>query len=204
MWLSTVEQVECPLQDATVANLLQQLGKSSIRILDVGAGPITHLGYTYPGKELLITAIDPLADEYARMLRELRVTCPIPTIEGHGERLLDQFGQESFDLAYASNSLDHSYNPLAIVDNMLQVVTRDGIVMLRHYRNEGRTGNYHGLHQWNFDILNGDLVIWNESQRHSLSTKFSDRARVRCYIEEPSSHGVFDYTDWVISIFERR
>lgn len=203
MWLSEVERVECPLQDATVARLLEELSQPSIRILDVGAGPVTHLGYTYPGKQLLICAIDPLAEEYARLLRELHVECPIPTIKGQGERLLDQFEPESFDLVYASNSLDHSYNPLAIVDNMLQVVTRGGFVMLRHYRNEGRTGNYHGLHQWNFDIRNGDLVIWNERQRHNLSHGFAEGARVRCHIEDPSSHGVFDYTEWVIGIFQK-
>jgi len=42
-------------------------------ILDVGAGPLTFLGKqaVYP---VVITAVDPLADHYNRLLREFKVT----------------------------------------------------------------------------------------------------------------------------------
>lgn len=49
-----------------VANVINLSGKSSIRILDVGSGPVTNLGYILPGAELEIVPVDPLSIVYWR------------------------------------------------------------------------------------------------------------------------------------------
>ncbi len=41
---------------------------STIKILDVGAGPLTALGKVLSGQNLLITAVDPLADKYRSII----------------------------------------------------------------------------------------------------------------------------------------
>ena len=118
-----------------------------------GAGPLTALGFRYPGKTLTIVPVDPLADEYDRLLRDAGLDPPIRTIRVAGEALLEHFGSRRFDIAYASNALDHSADPFTIISNMVAVVRPGGIVLLRHKRNEGESARYGGLHQWNFDVV---------------------------------------------------
>ena len=66
--------------------------------------------------------VDPLATHYDRLLRRFDIQPAARTIGAHGERLLRHFPRESFDIAFAVNSLDHSYDPLLIVANMLDLV----------------------------------------------------------------------------------
>ena len=115
-----------------------------VSILDVGAGPMTSLGYRYPGKTLTIVPVDPLADEYDRLLRDAGLVPPIRTISVAGEDLPEHFGPRKFDIAYACNALDHSADPLRIIANMVAVVRQGGVVVLKHKRNEGEQARYGG------------------------------------------------------------
>ena len=36
-------------------------------------------------------------------------------------------------------------------------------MILRHKRNEGEQGRYGALHQWNVDVVDGSLVLWNNA-----------------------------------------
>src|SRR5512135_2362239 len=50
--------------------LVEYLPKSpKCTVLDVGAGPLTLLGKVLPGYDLDIVAVDPLADEYEKLLK---------------------------------------------------------------------------------------------------------------------------------------
>ena len=55
---------QLPLQQ-NVIEVFPEAVERELKILDVGAGPLTYLGKVWPGHTLDITAIDPLADEYA-------------------------------------------------------------------------------------------------------------------------------------------
>jgi SAM-dependent methyltransferase len=172
------------LGHAVLVEVVSKLPQTSISILDVGAGPLTILGKTLPGKSLEITPIDPLADHYSRLLDGLHVEPPVRTLPGQGERLLELFPPESFDVAFAQNSLDHSYDPLLVIRNMLQVVKPAGTVVLSHVRNEAEHQAYSGLHQWNFDVRAGDLIVWNRAIECNGSELFSDRASVSVSVDE--------------------
>jgi hypothetical protein len=50
--------------------------------------------------------------------RDAGLDPPIRTIEVAGKELLEHFGSRTFDIAYASNSLDHSADPFTIISNM--------------------------------------------------------------------------------------
>jgi SAM-dependent methyltransferase len=148
--------------------LLEILGSSpqaTVSILDVGAGPITSIGFRYPGKQLAITAVDPLAGEYDWILREYAIEPPVRTLPLRGEQLLERFARGSFDLAFAQNSLDHTGDPLRVIRNMVAVVRPGGNVVLRHTRNEAVTEQYRQLHQWNFDERDGRCVVWRRPNR---------------------------------------
>jgi SAM-dependent methyltransferase len=171
------------IDDPLVTARLDEIPRVDVRILDVGAGPLTRLGTRYPGKRIDLVAADPLAEEYDVLLRRFGIEPAVRTIEAPGERLLERFPRSSFDIAYAVNSIDHSYEPLRIVENMLALVRPDGVVLLRHTRNEGEHRRFSGPHQWNFDFVDGDIVIWNHAVEHSLGRALGARADVQGWIE---------------------
>jgi len=167
------------LQDYLKA-LLPLPPNSRVRILDVGAGPLTSLGKRWEGRQVEIVTIDPLAAEYKLLLEKLAIRPPVPTTFGHGERLLEQFEENEFDLAYASNALDHSQDPLAAIEQMIAVVKPLRYVYLWHFANEGIAEAYGGLHQWNFQIQKGDFLIDDGRRALSLTKEFNGIADLAC------------------------
>src|SRR6266516_646804 len=53
---------------AELKRLIPAAPGDKVRILDVGAGPLTRLGKRWSGREVEIVAVDPLAREYETML----------------------------------------------------------------------------------------------------------------------------------------
>ena len=102
------------------------------------------------------------------------------TIPGEGEKLSEQFPAGHFDLAYASNSLDHSRDPMLVIEQMLTVVKREHFVYLWHFANVGETEGYAGLHQWNFDIHNGDFMVSDGRRARGLAERFGKRIQLSC------------------------
>lgn len=167
--------------DTLLGEVLEDVVVESPSVLDVGSGPMTPLGHVFHGRRLRITAIDPLADTYNELLDDLGIDPPVRTVPGDGETLREQFGAGSFDIAIATNTLDHTYEPVLVVESMLEVVRPGGLVLLDHHRNEAENRLYRGLHQWNLDERDGDLVVWNPDERVDLSQRLAQRATVRAY-----------------------
>jgi SAM-dependent methyltransferase len=170
------------IRDPFVRAELERNPAAQISILDVGAGPVTSLGFRYPGKTLTIIAVDPLADEYERLLHEAGLDPPIRTIRVAGEELREHFGSRRFDIAYAVNSLDHSADPFTIISNMVALVRTGGIVLLRHKRNEGESARYGGLHQWNFDVVDDNLIVWNNAVEVNVGSALEGRAVTTAWV----------------------
>jgi len=165
--------------DELVGGHLRRLTSIEVSILDVGAGPLTIINKTFPGKPLAITATDPLADDYDRLLTEARIDPPVRTVRCEGERLLTMFEPDTFDIAFARNALDHSYEPIRVIRNMIELVKAGGFILLKHRRNEAQTVGYEGLHRWNFDNNDdNDLILWNPETRHSVRASFKHCADV--------------------------
>lgn len=175
------------IRDALVREEIDRLPGEKVTILDVGAGPLTSLGYRHPAKTLSIVPVDPLAADYDRLLEEAGLEPPIRTIGVAGEALLERFDPGSFDIAYAANSLDHSADPLTIISNMVSLVRDGGVVLLRHKRNEGESARYGGLHQWNFDAADGRLLLWNEAVEIDVGAALGERAAAQAWF---SAHEV--------------
>jgi SAM-dependent methyltransferase len=164
---------------------------ATVRALDVGAGPLTRLGKKWTGRTLELVAVDPLAEEYKVLLARLGIRPPVFTEVGHGEKLRDQFEVNSFDIAYASNALDHSYDPLLAIEQMFSVIKPQRYVYLWHFAHVGVAEGYSGLHQWNFDIKHGDMILSNgRGLRHELGVAFKGRGEVTCAFEEFAGHKV--------------
>ncbi|MCH7792237.1 MAG: methyltransferase domain-containing protein [Planctomycetes bacterium] len=163
---------------------------SRVDVLDVGAGPLTAVGAVWPGCELRVTAVDPLAVQYNQSLDRLGIIPPVRTQFGEAEHLLDQFQPESFDLVYSRNALDHSYDPMLGVSNMFALARVGGVVRLEHSVNEGRNQRYRGLHQWNFDVQEGRFVIWNKAKHIYVDKVLPPQARITCEKHDPARSGM--------------
>jgi len=138
-------------------------------VLDVGSGPVSSLGTMGPCGRVRLQALDPLARPYARMLERHGLVPPVPTRPGQVEMLEFQFAPASFDVVYCRNALDHSFDPLAGIFQMLRVTKLGGSVLLRHIRDEAVNEQYEGLHQWNLGSDQGSLVLWNRRHRFDLT-----------------------------------
>jgi SAM-dependent methyltransferase len=173
---------DAQIHDPLVRAELERIPADNVAILDVGAGPLTKLGYRYPGKTLTIVPVDPLAHEYERMLRHAGLEPPVRTLRVAGEDLTEHFGSLRFDIAYASNALDHSADPFTIISNMVDLVRPGGVVLLRHKRNEGESARYGGLHQWNFEVVDDSLILWNNALAVDVGDALGERALTTAWI----------------------
>jgi SAM-dependent methyltransferase len=172
---------ERPLQPEA-AELLPK-DRLQFRILDVGAGPLTFLGKKHGRAVLNITAVDPLAEDYDRILRAYGVVPVVRTQNLAAERLCEKFQPDSFDLVCARNCIDHSYSPESAILQML-TVTREGCyVLLVHRQNEAVHAHYEGLHQWNLATENNDFIISSRKERVNFTEKYKHLCEVRCRVD---------------------
>jgi SAM-dependent methyltransferase len=187
------------VDDPVLRGVLAELSQERVEILDVGSGPTTVVGYRFPGKDLSITAVDPLGDQYNRVLSEAGINPPIHVQRLDGEDLLERFAPGTFDVAFSRNALDHAIDPVPIIENMLEVVRPGGCVVLRHVPNEAVTEDYHQLHQWNFDERTGHCIVWrNPQQKRDLNHLLADRAEVTCHRDD------YDGYQWICCIVRKR
>ncbi len=159
-----------------LAELVTAPSGSTIRVLDVGAGLITCVGKKLPGYEVENTAVDALGDEYDGILERAGVVPPVRTQQCDSEKLVAKFGENVFDLAHARNTLDHSYDPVAAIRQMIMVLKPGGAAVLEHAPDEAEEENYHGLHQWNLRCENNRFIVWRNKTRIDVGDTLADVA----------------------------
>ncbi|MFG0326068.1 MAG: class I SAM-dependent methyltransferase [Phycisphaerales bacterium JB037] len=159
---------DLPLQARFIRCLAVPAGGTA-RILDVGAGPLTLIGKKWEGRRVELVPTDALADGYDRLMAEFGVEPPVRTIACEAEKLEEKFGEGSFDLSHAQNSLDHCYDPMLAIRQMIAVTKPGGFVLLNHNLDEAEQQEYGGLHQWNFAIRDGRAVIWNREGSRDIA-----------------------------------
>ena len=147
-----------PLQE-TIRRLIDAAPGSRIEILDVGAGPLTYLGSKWPERDVHITALDPNAAEYDRLLAKHCIEPPCRTTFGWVEDLASSVPLSFFDLVHARNCIDHSKDPLRAIEEMVRAAKPGCRVFLNHWISEGRRNKYGGPHQWNLFQRNGRFLV---------------------------------------------
>lgn len=146
-----------PLQPE-LAELLPE--KRRVLILDVGCGLATTVGKKHEGKKINIVAIDPLADKYWEIIYNRELILPVFPVN----LSLSDFHTTKFDIVHARNSIDHSENPVKLIEQMVRVCR--GWVYMEHYENTAEREGYMGMHQWNFTVVGGELLIWNKKKEY--------------------------------------
>ena len=88
----------------------------------------------------------------------------IECIKGYGEGLSQIFPQNFFHLIYSVNAIDHSQNPQKFINNIHHVLKPGGYLVLQGFIKEGSAAHWFGLHQWDIDIENNDLLLTNKKR----------------------------------------
>jgi hypothetical protein len=88
MWKAFEDRLNpnLPLQ-ALIANLLPP-DQRYVKLLD---GPVTIVGKKYLDYDIDLTAVDPLANEYDKLISKYRVNLPVKTRKADAEKLTEVF-----------------------------------------------------------------------------------------------------------------
>ena len=175
-----------------IADLLVAPDGATITLLDVGAGPLTFLGRTHPRWTLEITAVDALGAEYSELLDRAGLVPPVRTQTCESEKLTSRFPPDSFDLVAARNTLDHSYDPVLAISEMLACAKPGAPILLVHHEKTAENERYHGMHQWNFEVSDGTLIVWRPGQRTDVGEALGSQATFeRSWVDGTWEHIVF-------------
>ena len=123
--------------------------KTSVRIAELGAGPVNTIGNFWPGADVEIVASDVLQPEYEGFWKEHRKTPIVPIEYQNFEGLTYQ--DESFDIVHCRNALDHTRNVAMAVSEMKRICKPGGWVFLAHA--PGQKTKYGGGHYHDFETL---------------------------------------------------
>ena len=99
-------------------------------------------------------------------------------VTGEAEHVTEQLEAGSFDLVYAQNCIDHGYDPMRSINEMLTLVKPGSVLLLEHAIDEGEFMEYAGPHQWNFRAEDGRFVLWRPGYRVDAHAVLEPRAEI--------------------------
>ncbi|HKX46828.1 MAG TPA: class I SAM-dependent methyltransferase, partial [Planctomycetota bacterium] len=143
-------------------------GRRPLRAVDLGSGPLTTLAWGHEHGALVVDAVDPLADEYRKLIERHRVAYPVIPRRGFGETFADVVGRGAADLVYSRNALDHAEDVQRCFEQAAEALTAGGVFALEVFAYEGRREGYNGLHQFDFHCEAGRLHCLHRGQRPAL------------------------------------
>jgi SAM-dependent methyltransferase len=161
----------------SIAGHLRGFNGARLKILDVGAGPMTAVGKKFRGIPVELTAVDALAEAYDQLAFPPGLPL-VRTQQCYSEQLSEKFAPDSFDVVFARNTLDHSCDPVMAITEMIKVARPGGLVVTEHLANEAITEKWQGFHQWNFRVVDADLEIVDRETTTSLSEVISGLAAI--------------------------
>jgi Methylase involved in ubiquinone/menaquinone biosynthesis len=127
--------------------LLNLRGVKTPKILDVGSGALSMLSFASYNNLAELTCADPLNDEYLKLLEKYSYPLYYKTVSVNGESLTSKLKENSFDIVWMHNALDHTQDPKKTVEQMSRVLKPEGYLMILGWNREGSAEGWNGLHQ---------------------------------------------------------
>jgi SAM-dependent methyltransferase len=187
--------MELPLHQ-NVQSLVDSIDKPEISILDVGSGPVPFLGRNST-KNIKLTAADYLAENYYELYNRYNLYPPTIPIPLDASELSLHFQKNYFDIVYARNSIDHTFDPIRSIQEMVNVSNK--YVILEHKMNEGMVESYQGLHNWNFFIKDSKFYISNKIGDVFCMNDFLPNLKIECQLTIEEEENINDWLVIVIS-----
>ena len=136
---------------ATIPTQVKHAAKRAVRLLEVGSGPASTIGYrAWADTHLTLVLTDPLALRYEDIFERIGVRPPVPILPVAGEALAQWFADGIFDLVYSVNALDHALDPVDTLRGMLRTARPCGWAVCELFQAEAVTQRGGGMHRWNF------------------------------------------------------
>lgn len=123
--------------------------KKTVKIAELGAGPINTIGDSWPGVEVKVIPSDALALEYDELWEKYQVTPLIKVTYQDFEEL--RYPSNFFDIVHCRNALDHTENAYQAIKEMKRVCKPGGWVYLAHGLSQKKRFGKH--HFWNIEEL---------------------------------------------------
>lgn len=163
-------------RDFTLDSYLEDIDDTVF--LDVGSGPLSSCGSRTQKTNLHFNAVDPLAYAYKKIKRKYQIKTLIQPEFAMVERLNEKYPENTFDLVHMRNALDHSFNPIMGLLQLLYVCKVGGRVLLCHRDNEAVFEKYDGLHQWNLMVKEEHFLIWRGNKKFDVAELFGDSIEI--------------------------
>lgn len=116
--------------------------RDKVFIADIGSGPFSKVGWSYPGKEVVVVPSD--SQDFSDFYDKYEVK-PIYPIEYQNMELLT-YPSETFDIVHCSNALDHTKDAKSALEEMIRACKPGGWVYIDLALYQKDTG---GKHYWN-------------------------------------------------------
>jgi len=178
-------------------NELKKHASSRVKVLEVGSGPVSTLGWGVEANIIEVVAIDPLAKQYSKIMKTKTYSYPINPIVGQGEKVGELFSGESFDVIYSRNALDHSSSPAQCINSMFKVLKEGGLVYLEGFVNVGTHEDWKGLHQHNLIPENGNLVRYDKK---GSATNLTNTVKLKIIYQNKEKYAA---GDWYEVVFKK-
>ncbi len=127
------------------------------RVVDLGSGPLSVLAAAHEHGAVDVTAVDPLADDYARLIDERGWDYPVVPTAGSGETLADVVGRDAVSVVYCRNALDHAASPRRCLEQIRDALRPGGLFLVEGVAFEGTHQNHEGLHGFDLFVASGAL-----------------------------------------------
>jgi len=131
------------------------------RVLDMGAGPMSCAAWGAEISEMELVAIDPLGDEYAKIIDKYGIDFPVKTQTMRGEDMAENFAPDSFDIVFTRNALDHTESPRDCLKAAATVLCNGGLFIHVGKIREGTNASWNGAHKHDL-FLEGKRLMHQE------------------------------------------
>ena len=110
------------------------------------------------------------------------------------ELLDNKYGQNSFDMVHMSNSLDHCFDALNGIYQLIYICKIGGKIILRHTENEAERSEYEGFHQWNLSVHNEEnsFIIWRGKRRIDIAKELGEYVDIYIYPDQKEGEWQFN------------
>jgi SAM-dependent methyltransferase len=120
--------------------------------VDLGSGPLSHLRWGHLNRLLQVRLVDPLLPVYQLVLarhsaEQLDLSLLAEGIPCLGEELSAHIPESSVDLVYTANALDHTQDPLRVINEIERILRPGGTLAVSVATREGTRQNWDQFHK---------------------------------------------------------
>lgn len=151
-------------------------------VMDIGSGLVSKYGNQLDsGGTVQLVPVDALAHFYNILNNRINDGFKKDYVCYFGlfEFLGNQFGRNYADYMIVDNALDHCIDPWRSLIECLYVLKEGGRMYLNHRRAEAVYEGWTGLHKWNIDCADGNMLIWNRENAVNVTERLMDFAEVK-------------------------